>query len=413
MTTAVIVAVRGTAEADIASAISAHPDLVVARRCADLVEAVAAASAGIGGVVVLSDQPRLDRSVVRSLTRRGVGVVGVPTSPDAASTLLALGVATVVPFGSKPKDVVAAVLDSLKERMPEADSDAPQDLETESGEIVAVWGPTGAPGRTTLAVNLAAELALLAGRVILVDLDTYGGAVAQALGLLDEAPGVAAVARSAVQGSSVSEALNRHALEVRPGLRVLTGISRAARWAELPVAALEPMWTGLKAVARITVVDCGFGIEVTGGSAVGPGRDDATLSALAAASMIVVVGSAEPVGVQRLVQALAEVGEVEGVGGHPRLVVVNRVRASVAGAKPGEAVADVLARYASVGEAWMVPEDQKACDAATLAGQTLAERAPHSPARRAIEAIARHVLREVSAPVVEGVGASGSETSDR
>jgi MinD-like ATPase involved in chromosome partitioning or flagellar assembly len=396
VTTAVIVAVRGALEADIASALSAHPELVVARRCADLVEAVAAASAGVGGVVVLSDQPRLDRSVIRSLSRRGVGVVGVPTEPDAAATLLALGVATVVPFGAKPGEVVEAVLDTINERVPVPEVDVVEDREAVAGAIVAVWGPTGAPGRTTLAVNLAAEVATLAGGAILVDLDTYGGAVAQALGLLDEAPGVAAVARAALQGGSVEDVIERHALGVRPGLRVLTGISRASRWAELPVAALEPMWAALRAATPVTVVDCGFGIEANAGVTVGPGRDDATRSALAAASVILVVGSAEPLGVQRLVQALADLGEVEGVGDQARIVVVNRVRASVAGAKPGEAVADVLARYASVSEAWMVPEDQKACDAATLAGQTLMERAPHSPARRAIEAIAGHVWGVVS-----------------
>ena len=46
--------------------------------------------------------------------------------------------------------------------------------------VVAVWGPTGAPGRTTIAVTLATELAAL-GITVLVDADTYGGSVAQAV----------------------------------------------------------------------------------------------------------------------------------------------------------------------------------------------------------------------------------------
>jgi hypothetical protein len=41
-----------------------------------------------------------------------------------------------------------------------------------------VWGPTGGPGRTTVAVNLAFEAAAIGGEVLLVDADTYGGAVA-------------------------------------------------------------------------------------------------------------------------------------------------------------------------------------------------------------------------------------------
>ena len=41
-----------------------------------------------------------------------------------------------------------------------------------------MWGPKGGPGRTTVAVNLAFEAAAAGGEVLLVDADTYGGAVA-------------------------------------------------------------------------------------------------------------------------------------------------------------------------------------------------------------------------------------------
>src|SRR3954447_4820088 len=53
------------------------------------------------------------------------------------------------------------------------------------GRVVAVWGPTGAPGRSTVAVALASELAQLGVSALLVDADVYGGVVAQLLGLLD------------------------------------------------------------------------------------------------------------------------------------------------------------------------------------------------------------------------------------
>jgi Mrp family chromosome partitioning ATPase len=46
--------------------------------------------------------------------------------------------------------------------------------------VAAVWGPKGGPGRTTIAVNLAFEAAATGGEVLLVDADTYGGAVAHA-----------------------------------------------------------------------------------------------------------------------------------------------------------------------------------------------------------------------------------------
>ncbi len=394
MTTAVIVAVRGPEEAELARAIEAHADLVVARRCADLVEAVAAVAAGVGGVVVVSDQPRLDRAVVRALGKHGVAIVGIPSSPDAAARLSSLGVATVTSVGAAVDEVVSAVVDSISEPTGMGDTITESEPLGE-GAVISIWGPTGAPGRTTLAVNLATEFASLTESVILLDADTFGGAVAQALGMLDEAPGVAAVARAALEGSSLADAIRRFALEVRPGLRVLSGITQTSRWPELPSAALEPMLQAVRSAASVSVIDCGFGIEKEGAVSGGIGRNEATLTALAASDLIVVVGSAEPLGIQRLVRALGDLGDGEAAA-VPRLVVVNRVRASVCGMRPSQAVGEVLARYAAVKEAWIIPDDPKACDSATLAGQALMERAPHSPARRAIEAIAKRVWSDVS-----------------
>ena len=96
--------------------------------------------------------------------------------------------------------------------------------------MVAVWGPTGAPGRTSVALGIAGELAELGFPTMLIDADVYGGVVAQLLGLLDEAPGLAAACRLANNGTLDLPGLAELAVQVRPGLRVLTGIARAERW---------------------------------------------------------------------------------------------------------------------------------------------------------------------------------------
>jgi len=123
-----------------------------------------------------------------------------------------------------------------------------------AGKLIAVWGPTGAPGRTTLAVNLATELADLKVRTLLADADVYGGVVAQVLGFLDEAPGLAAAARLANNGQLDVPALAGVAVVAGPDLRVLTGISRADRWPELRPAALEQVWALARSLAAVTVV---------------------------------------------------------------------------------------------------------------------------------------------------------------
>src|SRR5699024_2575898 len=52
------------------------------------------------------------------------------------------------------------------------DASVPGDGPDEPCRVVAVWGAPGAPGRTTLAVNIAAEAAALGVATIVVDADT-------------------------------------------------------------------------------------------------------------------------------------------------------------------------------------------------------------------------------------------------
>src|SRR5690606_35579810 len=117
--------------------------------------------------------------------------------------------------------------------------------------------------------------------------------------------------------------------------------------------------------------------------------NDATLSALAPATVCVVGWSGAPVGIQRLVRAIDELAESGTAAGAARAVVVNRVRASVVGAGPERAVRDAMARYAGVEDLHLVPEDA-ALDQALREGRTLAEAAPSSSARRAVAPLAAH-----------------------
>jgi MinD-like ATPase involved in chromosome partitioning or flagellar assembly len=435
--TPVLCAVRGPAEAAVATALTSDLTTAVTRRCADVAELLAAAAAGLGVVAVVSgDLPGLERDVVAALHDAGVRVVALVDAaiPWEDERVRALGVDTVVVAGPTFHDASAlagAVHDALRaadpaplavtDRAPDDPYLAPGAQPVRHGAVVAVWGPTGAPGRTTLAINLAAELAEVApvrhGRVrdvvgqltgrpvrhpetgpaarevLLADADTYGGAVAQLLGLLDESAGIAGAARAAGQGVLDAVALARQSPVVAPGLRVLTGIVRPARWPELPSASLDLVWERAREVADVTIVDCGFCLErdeLLSYDTRAPQRNGATLSALAAADAVVVVGGADPVGIQRLVRGLADLDDVGVLA--PRIVAVNRVRASTAGAKPESAVRDVLARYAGVTEVRALPDDPGAVDRAVLEGRALAECAPGSSLRGAIVALAREVV---------------------
>ena len=68
------------------------------------------------------------------------------------------------------------------------------------GTIVAVWGTGGAPGRSTLALNLANCAAAEGMRVCLVDADTYDPSLSPLLGLLDDYSGIAQLCHFAERG---------------------------------------------------------------------------------------------------------------------------------------------------------------------------------------------------------------------
>ena len=268
----------------------------------------------------------------------------------------------------------------------------PRDGGPARAPVVAVWGPTGAPGRTTVATTLAAELASRGVQTLLVDADTYGGCVAQSLGLLDEAPGIAAACRLADQGMLDLPALSRIAPQVVPGLRVLTGLPKAERWPEVRAAALERVLELSRSLVRVVVVDCGFCLEddeELSYDTVAPRRNEATLTSLAASDLVVAVGGADPVALQRFVRGLQELGTVP--SGSP-VAVVNRVRSSAVGSRPEARIADSLQRFAGLGSVRFVPDDPETLDGALLAGQSVVEHAPDSTVRRAVADLADGLL---------------------
>jgi MinD-like ATPase involved in chromosome partitioning or flagellar assembly len=270
--------------------------------------------------------------------------------------------------------------------------------------VVAVWGPAGAPGRTTTAVGLATEIAEAGGSCLLVDADTYAGSVAQVLGMLDEAPGLATAARAADHGTLDVRTLSELAPQVSPGLRVLTGLSSASRWPEIRPASFATVLRMASELTGWTVVDTAASLEQDeelSYDTAAPRRNGVTLQALQDADLVVAVGSADPVGLQRLVRGLQDLAAI---GTPSPVVVVNRVRATAVGPGPERAVRRALARYAGVDDPLLIPYDRPGLDAAVLQGRTLAEAAPSSPVRVAHLRLAARLGAATSTPTRPMVG---------
>ncbi|MFI7586673.1 CpaE family protein [Spongisporangium articulatum] len=434
MSLPVLTAITGQREAPLVAALGGPGTKVrVVRRCADLADVLSAAAAGLGEAAVLSgDLGHLDREAVGRLQHCGVAVVALAgDGQEAAERLHRLGVDAVLsadaPADRLARTVEAAVREVVARRdaqgartgagglligdpadaLPlrpapgEAHGGVPGGVRAavpagaesgagqERGQVIAVWGPVGAPGRTTVAVTLAAHLAARAP-TLLVDADTHGASIAQTLGLLDESAGVAAAARAANHGALSTAKLAELAPLAVPGLRVLTGLPQSRRWPELRPGALDEVWERGRELARWVVIDAGFGLETDEElmfDVAAPRRHGATLSALGTADFVVAVGAGEPVGIQRLLAGLPELAEAvpPGVGVQ---VVMTRVREAAVG-RPGAAlVSGALDRYAGVRDALLLPDERELYDAAMLAGRSIVEHAPEAASSRRLEELA-------------------------
>ena len=168
-------------------------------RCYDLGDLLAVAAAGQAEVAVVAAGTRwLDRDALARLAASGLAVVGVAAAGDEDSErrLRQLGLMDVA-FDTDPPEALVERARAALATGPDP-TEEPAELEGVPGEppglggalpgpegdgrrvLAAVWGPKGGPGRTTVAVNLAFEAAAAGGEVLLVDGDTYGGAVAHA-----------------------------------------------------------------------------------------------------------------------------------------------------------------------------------------------------------------------------------------
>ena len=408
----VLTAVPGAPwEADLVARLSrADHGVTVVRRCVDVAELLATAASGVARAALLStDLRRLDQDTVGRLAAAGIAAVGLVRPGDAAAEhlLRQLGVQRIVPADAGPEAVCWAVVQAVSDAIvidevstgdPAAALPVPRPpLRTPPpapgrGRITAVWGPAGAPGRTTLAIGLADETARLGVSTLLVDADVYGGTVAQMLGLLDESAGLAIACRAAGSGRLDTAELARTSRQLRPTLRVLTGAARADRWPELRPMAVLAVLEQARHLAAATVVDCGFCLEQDEEleyDTAAPRRNGATVALLRAADTVVCVGTADPVGLRRLVRGLDELKQA--VPGVRPAVVVNRVRASVVPAEPRREIDAALRRWAGVEASAYLPAAPAVVDTAMRTGATLAEAAPDSPLRRSVAALARRL----------------------
>ncbi len=374
-------------DAEVAAALSERGEWTLVRRCVDLTEVRAVARAGTADVAVISAEHRaLDARVIDDLRAHGMRVVGVARDEAAERRLRQWRVDVVVSGAVDAQAILTALAEAVLSE-PVVDAALPTESATavdSAGRLVVVWGPPGAPGRSTVALNLAAEWALAGSSTLLVDADDRVGSLAQMAGVLDDHAGVLAAARAANQAGLDLPALARLAPQVSDRLRILTGTARPIRTPPPPTA-LEQVWSVARLIADVVVVDAG---------AADVAEPGVGASALAAADQVLVVGLPDPVGLARLVTAVQELRATESTA--ELHVLLNRMRRQEF--RAGELNKALALAGVVADRTWQVPDEIAAVDRALAAGRALASVAPRSSMRQSLRTLRAGLTGATAAP---------------
>lgn len=335
-------------------------------------------------VIVASESRYLTDRVLASCDNAGVRLVALTADDAGRRHAATLGIFESMDAASPWPEIEAAIAGAGREPRPAVNRAG-------RGTVIAVWGPSGSPGRTTIAIGIAAELAALGHTVALADVDTHGASIAPALGMLDEAPGFAAACRLAGNDTLTHLELERIAQRYQSplgGFWVLTGIGRPSRWPELSGERVAAAIRQCRSWVDYTILDTSSSLEndeEISSDLFAPRRNAAAVTAVREADSIVAVGSADPVGLSRFLRA--HVDMVETASTNDVTVVMNRIRASAIGMNPNAQVTQTLSRFGGIESPVLVPHDQAGLDGAVLSGRTLADSASRSPARSAIRSL--------------------------
>lgn len=322
---------------------------------------------GITHVLVEARGDLLHPPLVDLADSEGIAVVALITGPASEDVARALGVSLRV---RGPEDLYRLV-------SPHAASATPNDKPVATGLTIAVWGPTGAPGRTTVATSVASLIAGRGLRVLLVDADSRSGAIAPALGLLDEVPGFIAACRLADRDQLTADDLRRLSHRYDYGgvaVDVLTGITSGRLYKEVTPDTITQLVEMAQGIWEVIILDTGSDIIRSDGepSAV----TTVATTCLRLSDEAVALCQATPVGVARFARVFEDAANLR--GGKPFPVVLNGVDQSRRSLSDEATLREALRRFAGVSSLKTIARDTVACRQAEMLGVSVADCAPGS-----------------------------------
>ena len=225
-------------------------------------------------------------------------------------------------------------------------------------QLIAVTSPHGSTGKTTVAINIALDLASEKYKVLLIDADLAGPSIANYFCLSELPAGLAGAMRIASQNRFDQLQLERLSVQLpKTSVTILPGVM-----GELQV---QPTSENLIEIARLAkqvfdfvIVDLGSVPETNNKN-----DFDSTSFWISLADQVVLVASADPVGIFRL---LAIESSLLALTAEPKLIV-NRLRNSVIPQAKSE-IKTTLSRLGAIDVVAFLPDDPIQVDQAIRDG---------------------------------------------
>lgn len=319
--------------------------------CADLPDLLGRAGAGAADAALIS--PRVagvDAVAVGRLRTLGCPPLALVSAAGDVDLAHRIGMTECVAPPLDPQVLRSA----LAQEAPTAAAGAG----ARAGRVIAVWGPPGSPGRSTVVALLAVGAQRAGNCVAIIDADL----AAPQWGMLADEPVtgsglIVASRRVAAGGADVSDLMR----PMGPGISLLGFAPEPGRWIELAPSGAAAVLDATAALADVVLVDLPADIRAAHPAYdIGWAHDAAAFprAVLAAADDVVAVLAADPLGVHRFAAwwpLLLEQAE-------PGVLVANRVGMARAGRRPREQLGAVIRAIGSTAPVVEIPWDPKAAD---------------------------------------------------
>ncbi|MBV9278921.1 MAG: P-loop NTPase [Chloroflexi bacterium] len=316
-------------ERSLLSALTDGGEVVLAERCLSADQLLSCVHRGqVDAILAAADLHRLSEGRLHELVRTGVPLVVL--APDAGDSRWQSLPGAILPLDADPEAVRRSLRATVRGERPRpashtdepVESTVPSEDPTEKSpadlSVLAVTSGPGSPGRTTVALNLAVALGAVAP-TILVDADLSGPSVAAYLDL-DPTRNLAMLAHAEPETSREwDRAIAQEVQPLGPGSRhgvALCGVPKPEMRGGITAPFFERLLAELRGRYRYLILDVGWDL-------LGPGAEIHRL-ALASAQRVLLVASADLVGLWRARMALGLLHAHHAIDPERVALVVNR-----------------------------------------------------------------------------------------